>query len=82
MKAIFASLAAFILFSSAASAGNYVGGHFRRDGTYVAPHVRSNPDRSYNNNWAVKPNVNPYTGQYGTKTPMLNNRAPSYQRWR
>ena len=46
---------------------NSVDGHIRSDGTYVAPHMRSNPDRSFNNNWSTNPNVNPYTGQQGTR---------------
>jgi len=48
-----------------------VGGYFRRDGTYVQPHMRSAPDSSYNNNWSTSPNVNPYTGRQGTNPPRL-----------
>jgi hypothetical protein len=48
-----------------------VRGHFRRDGTYVQPHMRSAPDSSYNNNWSTSPNVNPYTGQQGANPPRL-----------
>jgi hypothetical protein len=56
---------------------NSVDGHFRNDGTYVAPHMRSNPDRSVNNNWSTHPNVNPYTGQQGTRlTPPGGNGSP------
>lgn len=43
-----------------------VRGYYRSDGTYVRPHYRSSPDRSHNNNWSVRGNVNPYTGQRGT----------------
>lgn len=46
---------------------NSVGGYTKRDGTYVAPHRRSNPDSSLNNNWSTKGNSNPYTGATGTK---------------
>ncbi len=38
-------------------------------GTYVAPHFRSTPDASFNNNWSTKPNVNPFTGAVGTRLP-------------
>jgi hypothetical protein len=48
-----------------------VKGYFRRDGTYVQPHMRSAPDSSYNNNWSTAPNTNPYTGQQGTNPPRL-----------
>src|SRR5689334_12977417 len=58
----------------------YVNGYSRRDGTYVQPHMRSAPDSSYNNNWSTYPNVNPYTGQQGTKAPRLydNDSGSSY----
>jgi hypothetical protein len=49
----------------------YVNGYYRRDGTYVQPHMRSAPDSSYNNNWSTSPNVNPHTGQQGTNPPKL-----------
>jgi hypothetical protein len=48
-----------------------VKGYFRQDGAYVQPHMRSAPDSSYNNNWSTYPNVNPYTGQQGTRQPQL-----------
>ena len=40
----------------------YVRGYTRKDGTYVAPHWRSAPDSSYNNNWSTSPNINLHTG--------------------
>ncbi len=54
----------------------YVHEYYRKDGTYVAPHYRSSPDRSYNNNWSTSPNTNPYTGRQGTRQPTWNDRAP------
>jgi hypothetical protein len=44
-----------------------VKGYYRKDGTYVQPHVRSNPDGNPYNNYSTKGNVNPYTGKEGTK---------------
>ena len=44
-----------------------VRGYSRKDGTYVAPHRQSNPDKSFNNNWSTNPNKNPYTGKQGTR---------------
>lgn len=55
----------------------HVDGYYRNNGTYVAPHYRSSPDSSYNNNWSVSPNTNPYTGQQGTRSPTFNDRPPS-----
>lgn len=65
-----------VLVSLPVNADQYVRGYTRRDGTYVAPHWRSSPDKSYNNNWSVSPNVNPYTGQRGTRAPTWNDDPP------
>lgn len=46
-----------------------VQGYTRRDGTYVQPHYRSSPNGSTLDNYATRGNVNPYTGQYGTRDP-------------
>ena len=62
---------------SSAIADSYVSGYTRRDGTYVAPYFRSSPDSGYNNNWSVRPNINPYTGQRGYQSPTWNNQPPS-----
>lgn len=58
-----------VLFAGTAFAEDRVGvkGYTRRDGTYVAPHYRSSPDSSRSNNWSTKGNINPYTGEEGTK---------------
>ena len=65
-----------VLVSLSASAQVAVDGHTRRDGTYVAPHYRSSPDQSYNNNWSVRPNANPYSGERGTRQPTWDDRPP------
>jgi len=64
------------LTASIAHAGEYVSGHIRSDGTYVQGHWRSSPDSSYNNNWSVKPNINPYTGERGSKKPTWDDNPP------
>jgi hypothetical protein len=38
-------------------------------GVYRPAHARTAPDRTQRNNWSSKPNVNPYTGKAGTRTP-------------
>jgi hypothetical protein len=73
----FICAAVMIGFAAPVYAGEYVQGYTRGDGTYVAPSYRSSPDSSYNNNYSVRPNVNPYTGNYGTKAPTYNDRPPS-----
>lgn len=44
----------------------FVNGYYRHDGIYVAPHHRTSPDNTINNNWSTQGNVNPYTGRAGT----------------
>ena len=56
---------------------HYVHGHFRRDGTYVPSHRRTNADDSFWNNWSSYGNVNAYTGRIGTKLPSYNYRGGS-----
>ena len=58
----------FVIFCGTAFADVYVRGYYRSNGTYVQPHYRSNPDGNFYNNWSTYPNVNPYTGETGTKT--------------
>ena len=45
-----------------------VRGYFRKDGTYVPPHKRTEPDASVDNNWTTLGNTNPYIGKPGTKS--------------
>src|SRR3954453_2118311 len=60
---------AAIALPAAVSAQVYVHGYTTKSGTYVAPHYRSSPDSNPFNNYSTKGNVNPYTGQAGTKNP-------------
>lgn len=62
---------------SNASAPVHVRGYRRKNGTYVAPHYRSHPDHSKSNNWSTKGNVNPITGQAGTKNPDPSKPPPT-----
>jgi hypothetical protein len=59
-----------------AQGSNYVAPYTRQDGTNVQPHYRTNPDNTNRNNWTTVPNVNPHTGQPGTRSPDY--RSPSY----
>lgn len=57
----------------------HVRGYVRKDGTYVAPHMRSNPNKSRADNWSSQGNINPYTGAVGTVNPYAAvPRVPSY----
>jgi hypothetical protein len=57
------------LVGAAFAADTYVRGYTRKDGTYVQPHYRSAPDGNRLNNWSTQGNMNPYTGQPGTRSP-------------
>jgi len=77
IKGIAGSLAmAFVLLGAIQAEAGSVRGYFKRDGRYVQPHFRSNPDRSYNNNWSRRGNLNPFNGRRGNKSPTLNDRTP------
>ncbi len=60
------------LFNITVYASVYVHGYTRSNGTYVAPYYRSSPNNSVYDNWSTKGNINPYTGQEGTKYPYNN----------
>ena len=48
---------------------NSVDGYTRRDGTYVQPYQRTNPNNSQLDNYGTRGNTNPYSGQTGTQSP-------------
>ena len=82
MKKAFAALSAALVIASApayargggggghSSGGSHsISGYTRSNGTYVAPSHATNPNGTKLDNWSTKGNVNPYTGQAGTKSP-------------
>jgi hypothetical protein len=71
MRKIIALSLIVLLSSSIAHAGSSrVRPHVRKDGTFVQPHRRTNPDSSKFNNFSTKGNVNPFTGKEGTVDPF------------
>jgi hypothetical protein len=60
-------IAAFVLPSLAAAQDHMVNGYVKQDGTYVAPHMQTNPNATRADNYSTIGNVNPYTGVAGTK---------------
>ena len=46
---------------------HYVNGYYKTDGTYVEGHYRTDPNNTVYDNYSTYPNINPYTGQQGTK---------------
>ncbi len=67
------------LASGFAFADEYVQGYIRSDGTYVAPHFRSNQNSFKFDNYSSSRNVNPYTGKRGSGRNEFTN-PPSYNR--
>ena len=63
---------------SAASADDYVNGYVRKDGTYVQPHYRTEPNSTKLDNYSTQGNVNPYTGRPGTIDPYSTNSSNSF----
>jgi hypothetical protein len=74
-------LAAMLLMTAAiATAQVHVNGYTKKDGTYVAPHQRTAPNTTTLDNYSTKGNVNPYTGQPGTKNPAPEDYQAPYTR--
>lgn len=68
MKSVVAGLLIALSLAGTAWAGDhYVRGYSRKDGTYVAPHYQTNPNSTTSDNYSTRGNINPYTGQPGTK---------------
>lgn len=55
------------LMSTSALADTHVRGYYRKDGTYVQPHYRSDANNTTRDNWTTRGNVNPHTGAIGTR---------------
>jgi hypothetical protein len=66
------SILTFFSLSISVYADVWVDGYYRKDGTYVRGHYRSDPDGDFSNNWSTYGNTNPYTGDPGTKTYPSN----------
>lgn len=66
------------LFVTAEALAVHVKGYTRKDGTYVQPHERTAPNKTKNDNYSTRGNVNPYTGKVGTK-PRDEDSAPKAQ---
>lgn len=73
MRMILTLVALSVAAPASAQGYHAVQGYTRSDGTYVAPHMQTNPDGNIYNNWSTQGNVNPFTGQAGTVNPY----APS-----
>lgn len=46
---------------------HYTAPHVTKNGTFVQGHMATNPNSTRNDNFSTRGNINPYTGQAGTK---------------
>lgn len=76
MRQIFLLLLCLI-FAATAESQVRVKGYTKKDGTYVAPHYRSSPNRTKLDNYSTRGNVNPYTGKVGTVDPYATSNYES-----
>ena len=66
---IIAALAVSVASPATAQRSHSVGGYTNSHGTYVAPHMQTNPNNTKLDNYSTKGNTNPYTGKPGTVDP-------------
>lgn len=59
-----------ILTPTSVEAASRVKGYTKKNGTYVAPHYKTPPNKSKFDNFSTKGNINPYTGKKGTVNPF------------
>ena len=80
-SAIIGMVVGLVIATTAMAGDVFVRGYTRSDGTYVRPHYRTSPNSTTLDNWSTRGNVNPYTGQPGTRSrsPMMPNTLGGYQ---
>jgi len=73
VKKLIFIVGACVLWFASASADQYVNGYTKSNGTYVQGYTRTSPNRTTSDNYSTKGNINPYTGQEGTKNEYPQN---------
>ena len=63
-------ITALAMSAGAGAADHSTRGYVRSNGTYVQPHMQTNPNSTRLDNYSTRGNVNPYTGQAGTVSPF------------
>jgi len=56
LKILLAGIACGVMIASSALADVHVNGYYRKDGTYVAPHIRASPNSSRADNYGPSQN--------------------------
>ncbi len=77
MRKILFGLLAFLLITSFSLASvpsvealQGVKGYTKKNGSYVAPHYKTSPNKSKLDNFSSKGNINPFSGKMGTVNPF------------
>ena len=79
MKKIILTLSiAIIALTAFSQTTTTTSGYYKTNGTYVAPAVKTTPDRTNTNNFSTTGNTNPYTGTTGTKAADYTPAASNY----
>lgn len=69
MKNFFISAIVFLFCISVTFAQTWIDGYYKKDGTYVPGHFKSNSNNTSLDNYSTKGNINPFTGEKGYKDP-------------
>jgi hypothetical protein len=73
MKKVIATIViALISLVALSQTPQYVNGYYRSNGTYVQGYYRTKANNTIRDNYSTKGNINPYTGQKGTRTYYSN----------
>lgn len=59
-------------------AQTWVDGYYKKDGTYVPGHFRSNSNSTTFDNYSTKGNINPFTNEKGYKDPYSTSNKSNY----
>lgn len=71
-------VASILAFSAPVKADQYVEGYYRKNGTYVEPYHRSEPNSTATDNYSYQGNVNPHTGAVGTDNYQHDTTSPYF----
>ena len=77
MKKIIATFA-FSIVCIAGFSQTYVEGYYKKSGTYVAPHVKTERNSTNHDNYSTQGNTNPYTGDSGYRAKDYSSQSSNY----
>ena len=82
MKKLFIILVITMMTSavSFAQSTRYQSSYYRKNGTYVTGHYKTQSDRTNHNNFSTSSNRNPYTGSRGYRAKDYSAKAYNYGR--